>query len=253
MCWTHRALGSGPRPAPPGPGHSQPPPPSSLPPHLVPPHPCAIFQVIIIQPQVQAQPEGTAEARPPTEAPSQGAQATKKRKEDRPPSQENPEVGRPQGLAPVQGTEDPVLQQALRAGPGSPPSGLTGSLAEGQCGTTARLEPDWLDLCPSVASVRRRAGRRGRSRLILSLQWEMQVPPPGRTVGRRHDRARALGGSAPPPARRGPPVPLCPATPALSTRRGQRCSGQHVAPKQPWIFCQAPPPPWHLLGASTGS
>ncbi|ELK07924.1 PHD finger protein 21B [Pteropus alecto] len=48
-------------------------------------------KVIIIQPQVQAQPEGTAEARPPTEVPSQGAQATKKRKEDRPPSQENPE------------------------------------------------------------------------------------------------------------------------------------------------------------------
>ncbi|XP_023376112.1 PHD finger protein 21B [Pteropus vampyrus] len=48
-------------------------------------------KVIIIQPQVQVQPEGTAEARPPTEAPSQGAQATKKRKEDRPPSQENPE------------------------------------------------------------------------------------------------------------------------------------------------------------------
>lgn len=156
-----------------------------------------------------------------------------------------PEPGEPRGRpaagpGAVQGTEDPMLQQALRAGPGSPPSGLTGSLAEGQCGTTARLEPDWLDLCPSAASVRRRAGRRGRSRLILSLQWEVQVPPPGRTVGRRHDRARALGGSAPPPARRGSLVPLCPATPALSTRRGQRCSGQHVAPKQPWLFCQPP-------------
>lgn len=50
-------------------------------------------QVIIIQPQVQTQPESTAESRPPTEEPSQGAQATKKKKEDRPPSQENPEVG----------------------------------------------------------------------------------------------------------------------------------------------------------------
>ncbi|XP_068417816.1 PHD finger protein 21B isoform X1 [Eschrichtius robustus] len=49
------------------------------------------LQVIIIQPQVQTQPESTAESRPPTEEPSQGAQATKKKKEDRPPSQENPE------------------------------------------------------------------------------------------------------------------------------------------------------------------
>lgn len=57
------------------------------------PHPCPAFQVIIIQPQVQTQPESTAESRPPTEEPSQGAQATKKKKEDRPPSQENPEVG----------------------------------------------------------------------------------------------------------------------------------------------------------------
>ncbi|XP_066866473.1 PHD finger protein 21B isoform X2 [Kogia breviceps] len=48
-------------------------------------------KVIIIQPQVQTQPESTAESRPPTEEPSQGAQATKKKKEDRPPSQENPE------------------------------------------------------------------------------------------------------------------------------------------------------------------
>uniref|UniRef100_A0A2K6KSJ0 PHD finger protein 21B n=1 Tax=Rhinopithecus bieti TaxID=61621 RepID=A0A2K6KSJ0_RHIBE len=49
------------------------------------------FQVIIIQPQVQTQPESTAESRPPTEEPSQGAQATKKKKEDRPRTQENPE------------------------------------------------------------------------------------------------------------------------------------------------------------------
>uniref|UniRef100_A0A2K5C191 PHD finger protein 21B n=1 Tax=Aotus nancymaae TaxID=37293 RepID=A0A2K5C191_AOTNA len=48
-------------------------------------------KVIIIQPQVQAQPESTAESRPPTEEPSQGAQATKKKKEDQPPTQENPE------------------------------------------------------------------------------------------------------------------------------------------------------------------
>uniref|UniRef100_A0A8C3WZX5 PHD finger protein 21B n=1 Tax=Catagonus wagneri TaxID=51154 RepID=A0A8C3WZX5_9CETA len=48
-------------------------------------------KVIILQPQVQTQPESTAESRPPTEEPSQGAQATKKKKEDRPPSQENPE------------------------------------------------------------------------------------------------------------------------------------------------------------------
>ncbi|XP_021566631.1 PHD finger protein 21B [Carlito syrichta] len=41
-------------------------------------------KVIIIQPQVQTQPENTEE-------PSQGAQATKKKKEDRPPTQENPE------------------------------------------------------------------------------------------------------------------------------------------------------------------
>ncbi|KAK1327609.1 hypothetical protein QTO34_012898 [Cnephaeus nilssonii] len=39
---------------------------------------------------VQTQPESKAESRPPTEEPSQGAQATN-RKEDRPPSQENPE------------------------------------------------------------------------------------------------------------------------------------------------------------------
>uniref|UniRef100_A0A8C9LXP5 PHD finger protein 21B n=1 Tax=Piliocolobus tephrosceles TaxID=591936 RepID=A0A8C9LXP5_9PRIM len=48
-------------------------------------------KVIIIQPQVQTQPESTAESRPPTEEPSQGAQATKKKKEDQPPTQENPE------------------------------------------------------------------------------------------------------------------------------------------------------------------
>uniref|UniRef100_G1PBP5 PHD finger protein 21B n=1 Tax=Myotis lucifugus TaxID=59463 RepID=G1PBP5_MYOLU len=47
-------------------------------------------KVIIIQPQVQTQPESKAESRPPTEEPSQGAQASK-RKEARPPSQENPE------------------------------------------------------------------------------------------------------------------------------------------------------------------
>ncbi|XP_049740594.1 PHD finger protein 21B isoform X1 [Elephas maximus indicus] len=48
-------------------------------------------KVIIIQPQVQTQPESSGEPRPPTEEPSQGAQATKKKKEDRPPGQENPE------------------------------------------------------------------------------------------------------------------------------------------------------------------
>uniref|UniRef100_A0A8D1DYR2 PHD finger protein 21B n=1 Tax=Sus scrofa TaxID=9823 RepID=A0A8D1DYR2_PIG len=58
------------------------------PPHT---HPPAVSQVIILQPQVQTQPESTAESRPPTEEPSQGAQATKKKTEDRPPSQENPE------------------------------------------------------------------------------------------------------------------------------------------------------------------
>ncbi|KAI5137802.1 Phd Finger Protein 21B [Manis pentadactyla] len=47
-------------------------------------------KVIIIQPQVQTQPESTAESRPPTEEPSQGAQATK-RKEDPPLRQEDPE------------------------------------------------------------------------------------------------------------------------------------------------------------------
>uniref|UniRef100_A0A2K5PVZ5 PHD finger protein 21B n=1 Tax=Cebus imitator TaxID=2715852 RepID=A0A2K5PVZ5_CEBIM len=73
-------------------------PPSTCPLFLSPPSPSlspsplhGIFQVIIIQPQVQAQPESTAESRPPTEEPSQGAQATKKKKEDRPPTQENPE------------------------------------------------------------------------------------------------------------------------------------------------------------------
>ncbi|XP_047405096.1 PHD finger protein 21B isoform X6 [Sciurus carolinensis] len=48
-------------------------------------------KVIIIQPQVQTQPESSAEPRPPSEEPSQGAQATRKKKEDRPPSQESPE------------------------------------------------------------------------------------------------------------------------------------------------------------------
>uniref|UniRef100_A0A673UD08 PHD finger protein 21B n=1 Tax=Suricata suricatta TaxID=37032 RepID=A0A673UD08_SURSU len=48
-------------------------------------------KVIIIQPQAKTQPESTAGSRPPTEEPSQGAPATKKKKEDRPPSQENPE------------------------------------------------------------------------------------------------------------------------------------------------------------------
>ncbi|KAM9674031.1 PHD finger protein 21B isoform 3-T3 [Trichechus inunguis] len=48
-------------------------------------------KVIIIQPQVQTQPESSGEPRPPTEEPSQGAQATKKKKEDRLPSEENPE------------------------------------------------------------------------------------------------------------------------------------------------------------------
>lgn len=59
-----------------------------------PSHPPCVFQVIILQPQVQAQPESSAEPRPPTEEPPQGAQATK---EDQPPSQENPEVVWPAG------------------------------------------------------------------------------------------------------------------------------------------------------------
>ncbi|ERE86489.1 PHD finger protein 21B [Cricetulus griseus] len=45
-------------------------------------------KVIIIQPQVQTQSQSSAEPQPPTEEPSQGAQATK---EDQPSSQENPE------------------------------------------------------------------------------------------------------------------------------------------------------------------
>ncbi|XP_020023005.1 PHD finger protein 21B isoform X2 [Castor canadensis] len=48
-------------------------------------------KVIILQPQVQTQPENSAEPRPPSEELSQGAQATKKKKEDQPASQENPE------------------------------------------------------------------------------------------------------------------------------------------------------------------
>lgn len=52
-----------------------------------------VFQVIIIQSQVQPQPENTTESRAPTEELSRGAQASSKRKEERPPSQENPEVG----------------------------------------------------------------------------------------------------------------------------------------------------------------
>ena len=52
-----------------------------------------VFQVIIIQSQVQPQPENTAESQAPTEEPSRGSQASSKRKEERPPSQENPEVG----------------------------------------------------------------------------------------------------------------------------------------------------------------
>ncbi|XP_037016004.1 PHD finger protein 21B isoform X1 [Artibeus jamaicensis] len=47
-------------------------------------------KVILIQPQVQPHPEGTAGSRSPTQEPSQGAQAAKK-KEDQPLSQENPE------------------------------------------------------------------------------------------------------------------------------------------------------------------
>lgn len=43
---------------------------------------------------MQTQPESSAELRPPTEEPPQGAQATK---EDQPPSQENPEVVWPAG------------------------------------------------------------------------------------------------------------------------------------------------------------
>ncbi|KAM8942504.1 LOW QUALITY PROTEIN: PHD finger protein 21B [Lycaon pictus] len=75
-----------------GPHPSGPPLPSPSPAATPHPHPqCRIFQVIIIQPQVQTQPESTGELRPPTEEPSQGAQATKKKKEDWPPSQENPE------------------------------------------------------------------------------------------------------------------------------------------------------------------
>lgn len=45
-------------------------------------------KVIIIQPQVQTQPESSGESQPSTEEPSQGAQATT---EDQPASQENPE------------------------------------------------------------------------------------------------------------------------------------------------------------------
>lgn len=76
----------------PHPGPSQLPFP--LPPPPLPPFtPPCIFQVILIQPQAQSQPEGTAGSRSPTQEPSQGAQAAKK-KQDQPPSQENPEVGR---------------------------------------------------------------------------------------------------------------------------------------------------------------
>lgn len=59
------------------------------------PHPSLPPQVIIIQPQVQTQPESSAEPRPPMEEPSQGAQASKRKKEDPAPSQESPEVGSP--------------------------------------------------------------------------------------------------------------------------------------------------------------
>ncbi|XP_068827913.1 PHD finger protein 21B isoform X1 [Capricornis sumatraensis] len=48
-------------------------------------------KVIIIQSQVQPQPENTAESQAPTEEPSRGAQASSKRKEELPSSQENPE------------------------------------------------------------------------------------------------------------------------------------------------------------------
>uniref|UniRef100_A0A8C2NCY5 PHD finger protein 21B n=1 Tax=Capra hircus TaxID=9925 RepID=A0A8C2NCY5_CAPHI len=48
-------------------------------------------KVIIIQSQVQPQPENTAESQAPTEEPSRGAQASSKRKEEQPSSQENPE------------------------------------------------------------------------------------------------------------------------------------------------------------------
>uniref|UniRef100_A0A8B9XYT4 PHD finger protein 21B n=1 Tax=Bos mutus grunniens TaxID=30521 RepID=A0A8B9XYT4_BOSMU len=48
-------------------------------------------KVIIIQSQVQPQPENTTESRAPTEEPNRGAQASNKRKEERPSSQENPE------------------------------------------------------------------------------------------------------------------------------------------------------------------
>ncbi|XP_060044744.1 PHD finger protein 21B isoform X2 [Erinaceus europaeus] len=48
-------------------------------------------KVIIIQPQAQSQHESTAESRPPTEEPSQGTKATKKKKDEGSPSQENPE------------------------------------------------------------------------------------------------------------------------------------------------------------------
>ncbi|XP_028388777.1 PHD finger protein 21B isoform X1 [Phyllostomus discolor] len=48
-------------------------------------------KVILIQPQVQLQPEGTAGSRPPTQELSQGARAAEEEEDRPPPSQENPE------------------------------------------------------------------------------------------------------------------------------------------------------------------
>nr|XP_060515439.1 PHD finger protein 21B [Panthera onca] len=121
-------------------------------------------KVIIIQPQAQTQPESTAEPRPPTEEPSQGAQATKKKKEDRPPSQENPEkiafmvalglvttehlegkdpARRQAGLGPASPVSIPVSASGALGGESVPrtPWAGAGSLRRAPCETVFLLCP----------------------------------------------------------------------------------------------------------------
>lgn len=143
------------------------------PPSLCSCHPsplCHLFQVIIIQPQVQTQPESTAESRPPTEEPSQGAQATKKKKEDRPPSQENPEVGW-QGS----GVRRRRRGQQCRAQPpcavGAPRGDSRGEPRPPAVRLMDVLVPWWCGAEASTDSRTREPGFASRAASVLEGRW----------------------------------------------------------------------------------
>lgn len=89
---------------------------------------------------MQPQPENTAESQAPTEEPSRGAQASSKRKEERPSSQENPEVGGG-GVRAAVGRAPQGLGRRLAPGAEVPLLRAPDLLAEGPCGAVLSSDP----------------------------------------------------------------------------------------------------------------